>query len=126
MQTTSFASVRETSWQGRPSVEEGSSPVHRSGKAIDSPDAMDINTAKQRCRVKAMGEFGLGYTMWLSSQIREQSVSNNEQTTEPETNDADDELNKVIAIWDHLKFYEANRHGCETSSRVSQSLLLPM
>lgn len=82
-------------------------PVHRSGKAIDSPDAMDINTAKQRCRVKAMGEFGLGYTMWLSSQIREQSVSNNEQTTEPETNDADDELNKVIAIWDHLNFYEA-------------------
>ena len=84
-------------------------PVHRSGKAIDSPSATDINTAKQRCRVKAMGEFGLGYTMWLSSQVRdiEESVSNTEQGTPSETNDADAELEKVIAIWDHLKFGEA-------------------
>ena len=85
-------------------------PVHRSGKAIDSPSATDINTAKQRCRVKAMGEFGLGYTMWLSSQIKEiedQSVSKPEQSTPSETNDADSELQKVIEIWDFLKFGEA-------------------
>ena len=41
-------------------------PVHRSGIAIKHPNAMDINTAKQRARVKALGEFGLGYTMWLT------------------------------------------------------------
>jgi len=82
-------------------------PVHRSGKSITSPSATDINTAKQRCRVKAMGEFGLGYTMWLSSQIREQSVSDDEQVSEPEVDKEGEEVNKVIAIWDHLKFNEA-------------------
>jgi hypothetical protein len=84
-------------------------PVHRSGKAVDSPSATDINTAKQRCRVKAMGEFGLGYTMWLSSQVRdiEETVSETEQSKEPETNAAEEELAKVIAIWDHLKFDDA-------------------
>lgn len=84
-------------------------PVHRSGKPVDSPSATDINTAKQRCRVKAMGEFGLGYTMWLSSQVRdiEETVSETEQTKEPETNAAEEELAKVTAIWNHLKFDEA-------------------
>ena len=83
-------------------------PVHRSGKAIESPSATDINTAKQRCRVKAMGEFGLGYTMWLSSQIKEiEDQSGPEQTPPVDTNDADAEHQKVIAIWDHLKFGDA-------------------
>ena len=41
-------------------------PVHRHGVAIPAPSAMDINTAKQRARVKALGEFGLGYQMWLA------------------------------------------------------------
>lgn len=40
-------------------------PIHRSGKAVIYPTATDINIAKQRCRVKALGEFGLGYKMWL-------------------------------------------------------------
>lgn len=82
-------------------------PVHRAGKAISPPNAMDINTAKQRCRVKAMGEFGLGYTMWLSSQIREAGVSDDVQSEQAETNQEEEELQKVIAIWDHLKFDEA-------------------
>lgn len=42
-------------------------PVHRQGKAILNPNAMQINSAKQRARVKALGEFGLGYTMWLNA-----------------------------------------------------------
>lgn len=42
-------------------------PVHRKGKAITNPNSMQINVAKQRARVKALGEFGLGYTMWLES-----------------------------------------------------------
>ena len=87
-------------------------PVHRSGKAIDSPSATDINTAKQRCRVKAMGEFGLGYTMWLSSQIKEQSASQAEPEAEPE---AESDMNKVAAIWAHLKFDE-----CKTLSEAKK------
>jgi len=87
-------------------------PVHRSGKAINSPSATDINTAKQRCRVKAMGEFGLGYTMWLSSQIKEQSASQAEPEAEPE---AESDMNKVAAIWAHLKFDE-----CKTLSEATK------
>jgi hypothetical protein len=47
--------------------------------------------------------------MWLSSQVRdiEESVSNPEQSTSSETNDADAELEKVTAIWEHLKFDDA-------------------
>ncbi|MDC1406256.1 DUF1071 domain-containing protein [Akkermansiaceae bacterium] len=84
-------------------------PVHRSGKAINSPSATDINTAKQRCRVKAMGEFGLGYTMWLSSQIKEieeANVSETVQSTPLETDDAD-EANKIKEVWKLCKFDEA-------------------
>ena len=80
-------------------------PVHRSGKAIQSPSATDINTAKQRCRVKAMGEFGLGYTMWLKSQITEQPAANDsadvsdpEQSKSPETKAAD-EAEKILWVW---------------------------
>ena len=79
-------------------------PVHRAGKAIQSPSATDINTAKQRCRVKAMGEFGLGYTMWLKPEVTEQpaandseDVSNTEQSKSSETKAAEDE--KILWVW---------------------------
>ena len=84
-------------------------PVHRSGKAINSPSATDINTAKQRCRVKAMGEFGLGYTMWLSSQIKEieeANVSETEQSISLETDEAAEAI-KVKEVWKLCKFDEA-------------------
>ena len=40
-------------------------PVHLFGEAVTAPNAMQIHVAKQRARVKALGEFGLGYKMWL-------------------------------------------------------------
>lgn len=40
-------------------------PVYTSGnKPKPNPNAHEINTAKQRCRVKAMAEFGLFQEMW--------------------------------------------------------------
>jgi len=39
-------------------------PIHRNGKAIQNPNAFDINTAKQRCRVKAYADFGWGSRLW--------------------------------------------------------------
>ena len=40
-------------------------PVYqKTGKAQVNPDSNQINTAKQRCRVKAMAEFGLFQHMW--------------------------------------------------------------
>ena len=87
-------------------------PVHRAGKAIQSPSATDINTAKQRCRVKAMGEFGLGYTMWLKPEVAEQpaandseDVSNTEQSKSSETKAAEDE--KILWVWRTCKVSDA-------------------
>ena len=39
--------------------------------------------------------------------IESKSASQDVQSTPPETDDADAELQKVIAIWDHLKFGDA-------------------
>ena len=39
-------------------------PIHRNGKAIQNPSAFEINTAKQRCRVKAYADFGWGSRLW--------------------------------------------------------------
>ena len=35
------------------------------GMDTKTPSARDIHNTKQRCRVKAMGEFGLFYSLWL-------------------------------------------------------------
>jgi hypothetical protein len=52
---------------------------------------MQINVAKQRARVKALGEFGLGYTMWLDSvpapeyrddEVKSEQLSDKEQIDE--------------------------------------------
>ena len=67
-------------------------PIHRSGKAITSPSAMDVNTAKQRARVKALGEFGLGYRMWLHGKAKEDAVAT------PDA--APDEMIMVQSLWD--------------------------
>ena len=41
---------------------------------VRNPNSSDINTAKQRCRVKAMAEFGLGHELWLKTPEVEQVV----------------------------------------------------
>jgi hypothetical protein len=52
---------------------------------------MQINSAKQRARVKALGEFGLGHSMWLESvpapefredTAKEQPLSDQDQVDE--------------------------------------------
>ena len=39
-------------------------PVRQGPQAVKNPNAMQINTAKQRCRVKCMAEFGWGSDLW--------------------------------------------------------------
>lgn len=39
--------------------------VRDGGDVVRNPNSFQINTAKQRCRVKAMAEFGLGHQLWL-------------------------------------------------------------
>lgn len=79
-------------------------PIHRGGKPITSPSATDINTAKQRCRVKAMAEFGLGYQMWLGELVKAEPVA------EPATPPEDDEPNEaelVTALWKKTKIEDS-------------------
>jgi|TARA_B110000114_G_scaffold18006_2_gene17388 hypothetical protein len=66
-------------------------PVHRKGKAITNPNSMQINSAKQRARVKALGEFGLGHSMWLESvstpayrddEVKSEQLSDKDQVNE--------------------------------------------
>lgn len=69
-------------------------PVHRDGKPITAPSAMDINKAKQRCRVKAMAEWGLGYAMWLGASPK------NEPVAQDATSDEDkSEAELVKTLW---------------------------
>jgi hypothetical protein len=39
---------------------------------IRNPNSGQINTTKQRCRVKAMAEFGLGHQLWIKSKAQEE------------------------------------------------------
>ena len=80
-------------------------PVHRNGKPIESPSAMDVNTAKQRCRVKAMAEFGLGYSMWLTD-VEEKP----EPVIEP-VEEVQDEEELVKALWLKTKIEDTKTFG---------------
>ena len=46
-------------------------PIHRNTQAIKNPSAWDLNTAKQRLRVRAMGEFGLAHNLWIKQSANE-------------------------------------------------------
>jgi hypothetical protein len=47
-------------------------PVYgKSNTAQPNPNAHQVNTAKQRCRVKALAEFGLFHHMWSDLPLEE-------------------------------------------------------
>lgn len=81
-------------------------PIHRNGKPISSPSAMDVNTAKQRCRVKAMAEFGLGYSMWLNEEEKKP-----EPKEEPVEEETIDESELVTALWNKTKIEQTKSFG---------------
>ena len=71
-------------------------PVYTSGnKPKPNPNAHEINTAKQRCRVKAMAEFGLFQDMWSDLVYEGEEVSE-DLATDPEPAKTDDELIEQI------------------------------
>jgi len=49
--------------------------TNSNGAETKTPSAKDIHNTKQRCRVKAMGEFGLYYDLWVhpESYMRKQA-----------------------------------------------------
>lgn len=46
-------------------------PIHRNTEAIKNPSSWDLNTAKQRLRVRALGEFGLAHNLWINHSANE-------------------------------------------------------
>ena len=58
--------------------------------AAQNPTAEQIHTAKQRCRVKALGEFGLGFVCWSEPMSSEQPQT--EAPQEAPKSDPRDEL----------------------------------
>ncbi len=86
-------------------------PVHRRGKAIIKPSAFDINTAKQRCRVKAMAEFGWGAELWAKYENPEDDAPSEAPVARPEPDratkkDQDEQWASVEAITDQTKAKE--------------------
>jgi len=79
-------------------------PVYKNLKAITNPSSWDINSAKQRCRVKALAEFGLFHSLWdkdnALSVDAPVSAKPEQPEKEPETPDS---------IWEsnHDKFMSA-------------------
>ena len=81
-------------------------PVHYLGDAVMAPNSMQIHVAKQRARVKALGEFGLGYKMWMvppAPKMHEDVVA--ETAKEVEVADI---VSQVEALWVTTKITEAN------------------
>jgi hypothetical protein len=84
-------------------------PVHKFGEAISSPSSTDINVAKQRARVKALGEFGLGYTMWLKEKgpkMREETLAER-----PREVIIADEIAQVDELWATTKITNATNRS---------------
>ena len=78
-------------------------PVHQRGKNILNPGAFAINTAKQRCRVKAMAEFGWGADLWAKYEEPEQEAAPQASAEKPEptratAEDRDEQWQAVVAI----------------------------
>lgn len=74
-------------------------PVYEFGswQAKPNPTSDDINTAKQRCRVKAMAEFGLFYDLYTPEQP-ENNVVALATVDEPVTEQPED-TNQLAELW---------------------------
>tara|TARA_R100000655_G_scaffold68029_2_gene106269 strand:+ start:120 stop:743 length:624 start_codon:yes stop_codon:yes gene_type:complete len=75
---------------------EYSIPIYRPNEngqtqAINNPSAWDLNTAKQRLRVRALGLFGLGWELWLDGDTPMPAFSDSEPPPE-EVAESDNEI----------------------------------
>lgn len=84
-------------------------PVHLYGEAVIAPNSMQIHVAKQRARVKALGEFGLGYKMWLNTDSAPKMRSENPKDIAEEK--VKSEIDEVEKMWDKVKDTPANREA---------------
>tara|TARA_B110000093_G_scaffold113551_1_gene121757 strand:- start:2927 stop:3568 length:642 start_codon:yes stop_codon:yes gene_type:complete len=97
--------------------------VHAFGEAIIAPNSMQIHVAKQRARVKALGEFGLGYKMWLDSESVPKMLGAN--PAEVRLQAISDEIDGIEAMWAKAKAIECtNREaGLKVYNRFAKWLM---
>tara|TARA_Y100001937_G_scaffold124954_1_gene190702 strand:+ start:98 stop:766 length:669 start_codon:yes stop_codon:yes gene_type:complete len=74
-----------------------------------NPTSDDINTAKQRCRVKAMAEFGLYADLYMPEQ-RTAEIHNINEAKTPQRSKQPDDKEKLENAW------KKARQGCRVSS----------
>ena len=65
-------------------------PIHRNMQAIKNPSSWDLSTAKQRLRVRAMGEFGLAHDLWITKADNEPVFAEEPQPVVPDITQADE------------------------------------
>jgi len=72
-------------------------------KAIENPSAWDLNTAKQRARVRAMAGFGLGYELFKKT--AQEPVFKDEQPPEVVENE---DIDHAARLWSKQKVESAD------------------
>ncbi len=80
-------------------------------KAIVNPTATDIQNAKQRCFVKAIAMFGLGFSLYLGSEVAEPSISAG--TAEEIAKLIEADYQEIFLGWVDFKRFIASYTGSE-------------
>lgn len=92
-------------------------PIQKFGDTILAPDCSDVNTAKQRCRVKAMAEFGLFADMYSKVEQSSKPVVIREPGETPEP-DCPKPTGKESTAIDIYRQWSANKKEAFTKAQA--------
>ncbi len=81
-------------------------------KAIVNPTATDIQNAKQRCFVKAIAMFGLGFSLYLGEQVETTLVSSDELLDQIATV-VDRDHSQTFLSWNEFRRFVKNAKGAD-------------
>ena len=82
---------------------------------IKNPNAEQIHNAKQRCRVKALGEFGLGFVCWS-----EPSIAQSQPVIDTPESDPRDELWEPVCKCKSLSLAKKATARYQNALRIRQ------
>lgn len=84
-------------------VQTSSLPLYRDMKAIQNPSSWDLNTAKQRARVRAMAGFGLGFELFKKT--AQEPMFKDDQPAEIAANE---DVDHAARLWSKQKVESAD------------------
>ncbi|MCP4477434.1 MAG: DUF1071 domain-containing protein [Planctomycetaceae bacterium] len=87
-------------------------------KAIVNPTAKDIGDAKQRCFVKAIAMFGLGFSLYLGGEVAEPSISAG--TAEEIAKLIEADYQEIFLGWVDFKRFIASYTGSELENLTEE------